>query len=230
VEDASNDAGKTSESINSLCRTIEDTWGIECTKIFLDHNEGPGEARNRGWEVAKNDFIAFLDADDAWHPSKIEIQLSWMLANPNIDLTCHRSVIVDRYCHDILMNPEPVELKFRTIIYQNKILTRTVMLKRDLSNRFLKGQRFSEDYRLWLEMLADNKRAVLLNIELASSYRPEYSGGGQSAKLLEMQSSELNIFWNLYCRKLIILPTLVCCSLFSLAKFFIRCLNSYMLA
>ena len=228
VEDASDDAGKTSERINSLSRTIEDTWGIECTKIFLEFNEGPGEARNQGWEVAKNDFIVFLDADDTWHPSKIEIQLSWMRANPKIDLTCHQSVIYDSYYQDILINPESVELKFRTMLYRNKILTRTVMLKKALPNRFLKGQRFSEDYRLWLDMLADNKRAVLLNVELASSYRPEYSSGGQSAKLWEMEYSELKIYYDFYCDKKITLPWLISCSLFSLTKFFVRTLKSCM--
>jgi len=230
VDDASDDEGKTSEKINFLSRKIEDTWGLECTKIFLEHNEGPGEARNRGWEVANNDLIAFLDADDAWHPSKIEIQLTWMMANPLIDLTCHRSVIIDRYYCDILATLEPVELKFGSMLYRNEILTRSVMLKKALPNRFLKGQRFSEDYRLWLGMLADNKRAVLLNIELASSYRPEYSSGGQSANLWKMQRSELEIYRDLYCNKHITLPWLISCSLFSTAKFFIRCLKSYMLA
>jgi glycosyltransferase involved in cell wall biosynthesis len=229
VEDASDDDGKTSEKIKFLSRRIESAWSIACTTIFLEQNEGPGEARNRGWEVAKNDFIAFLDADDAWHPSKIEIQLSWMRANPKIQLTCHRSVIIDKYYNDILMNPEPIELKFSGMLYRNKILTRTVMLKKALPNRFQKGLRFSEDYRLWLDILADNKPAILLNIDLASSYRDEYSGGGQSSKLWEMECSELNIYWDLYCHKLLRSPVLVCCLLFSLVKFFIRCLNSYMI-
>jgi len=139
-------------------------------------------------------------------------------------------VIIDRYYCDILATLEPVELKFGSMLYRNEILTRSVMLKKALPNRFLKGQRFSEDYRLWLGMLADNKRAVLLNIELASSYRPEYSSGGQSANLWKMQRSELEIYRDLYCNKHITLPWLISCALFSTAKFFIRCLKSYMLA
>ena len=224
VEDASDDGGKTSGKISSLSRAIEEC-GIECSTIFLKQNVGPGEARNQGWEVAKNDFIAFLDADDTWHPSKIEIQLSWMQANPKIDLTCHQSVIVDRYYLDVLTNPESVELKFGSMLYRNKILTRTVMVKKALPNRFLKGQRFSEDYRLWLDMLAVNKRAALLNVELASSYRPEYSIGGQSGKLWEMEYSELKIYYDFYCDKKITLPWLISCSLFSLTKFFVRTLK-----
>lgn len=230
IEDASDDDGKTSKKIRSLSKTIENTWGVECTTIFLKKNVGPGEARNHGWEVAKYNLIAFLDADDAWHPSKIEIQFSWMLANPSIDITCHKSVLFDRYHHDLPFSIESVDLQFHSMLYQNRIQTRTVMLKRALPNRFLKGQRFSEDYRLWLNILAEKKSSKLLNVELASTYRPEYSGRGQSAKLWKMEHSELKIYYDLYCDKKLVLPWLLSSSLFSITKFFIRTLKSSMRA
>lgn len=228
VDDASQDAGRTAAKIDSLAGEIKEVWGIECTTIFLEENLGPGEARNRGWEAAHHDFIAFLDADDTWHPSKIEIQLSWMKANPLIDLTCHHSVIFDRFDYSQSLDPEFMEIEFSNMLYRNKIQTRTVMFRRVLQNRFLKGQRFSEDYRLWLDVLIDRRRVVLLNIELASSHRPEYSMGGQSSNLWKMEYSEIGIYWDLYCNKKISVYSLMSTSLFSLVKFFIRTLKSGM--
>ena len=52
-------------------------------------NAGPGTARNLGWEAATQAYIAFLDADDSWHPQKIEMQYGWMSKNPEVALTGH---------------------------------------------------------------------------------------------------------------------------------------------
>ena len=59
--------------------------------IRLDRNRGPGAARNAGWAAATQPLIAFLDADDAWHSRKIEIQADFMLARPGVALSGHAS-------------------------------------------------------------------------------------------------------------------------------------------
>jgi glycosyltransferase involved in cell wall biosynthesis len=47
--------------------------------LIAQENAGVAAARNAGWQSARSAFIAFVDADDLWAPSKIERQLDVIL-------------------------------------------------------------------------------------------------------------------------------------------------------
>ncbi|MFQ5583726.1 MAG: glycosyltransferase family 2 protein, partial [Calditrichia bacterium] len=51
-------------------------------------NAGPSSARNSGVELARGDFIAFLDSDDLWLPEKIERQVDFLADHPE-DPLCY---------------------------------------------------------------------------------------------------------------------------------------------
>jgi len=48
-------------------------------------NAGPAAARNTGIELAQAEFIAFLDADDIWHPDKLAKQAARFQARPELE-------------------------------------------------------------------------------------------------------------------------------------------------
>jgi glycosyltransferase involved in cell wall biosynthesis len=78
VDDASSD--NTVSIIEQYARTSS----LNIRVIKQSVNGGPSIARNAAWNVAAGEFIAFLDADDQWHPRKLELQLSAMLASPHV--------------------------------------------------------------------------------------------------------------------------------------------------
>ncbi|HEX8224158.1 MAG TPA: glycosyltransferase family A protein [Allosphingosinicella sp.] len=51
-------------------------------RLLRQENGGVASARNRGIAEAKGDYIAPVDADDVWHPSKVSRQVEAALAAP----------------------------------------------------------------------------------------------------------------------------------------------------
>lgn len=62
----------------------------ESVRYLHQANQGPAAARNRGIEHAQGSLIAFADADDLWPATKLELQLSYLVRDPKIDIVLGR--------------------------------------------------------------------------------------------------------------------------------------------
>lgn len=199
VDDCSGDKQLTINALIEIEKEYPDGW---IRNIFLSSNQGPGHARNIGWEVSSGKYIAFLDADDAWHPQKIEIQYSYMQRKPNVALCGHWDCVFPGTYK--LLNSDGFSVRnicLKDMLFKNRILTRTVMLQRNLPNRFDDNMYYGEDYLLWCSILADKCKCDILEVELAYIYDDERET--LSSNLKKARGGELVVFKSLHDTKLI---------------------------
>ncbi len=71
----------------STDRTATIAQAFAGVRYLLQPDLGIANARNQALDAATGDFVAFLDADDIWTPDKLEVQLGFMLANPELHYT-----------------------------------------------------------------------------------------------------------------------------------------------
>ncbi len=208
----------------AILHDLQNRFGEDWVKIInFSENKGPSRARNVGWDSATGDYIAFLDADDSWHPQKIEIQYNCMSRFSDVVLTSHKYVLMKDNM-DIL-NHLPQQWKVKPVSKLELMLisryfsTPTVMVKSNVPYRFPNDFRYSEDRFLWLEIVARKNKAFYLDIPLTYLYKAPYGQGGLTQNLYNTEKGELAGFTKLYNLKLLNRTEFLLSYVFSLIKY-----------
>lgn len=191
--------------------------------VRLERNSGLADARNAGWDAAREKYVAFLDDDDAWHPRKLEWQTAAMEQDPRPALTA-TGLFESR--------AEPVRWpacdappglrsysRLRALVV-NPSHPPTWMVRRELPRRFPRGARYVEDYLFLLELLLDGERILHLDADLACVFKPRLGRTtGLSSHLWKMEQAELHAYGVLRASGRLSLPAAAALQGVSLVKF-----------
>lgn len=151
-------------------KSTDNTWNIltslslKRTLVFEDPTPLHGKSNNLNWAlncicdfIPAVDFIAIQDADDIWHPTKLEEQMKYANAYDVIGTDCN---YIDASGNQIDINPRPKPYLHEKIVDDafsghNPITNCSVLIRSKLlfEHRYDPSLDGIEDYDLWLRLM-----------------------------------------------------------------------------
>lgn len=156
-------------------------------------NQGASASRNSGIIASSAKYICFLDADDSWHPEKINIQYNLML-NYGIEFTFHNYSTNSN--HKISLHQKPKIIKTYRFIFGNYIYTPTVMCLKKNFVLFDKNHLRMEDYKCWIENSIITQLFYIDEL-LAYGHKKPLGHSGLSASIALMHKASISVIKSL---------------------------------
>ncbi|NJN29045.1 MAG: glycosyltransferase family 2 protein [Synechococcales cyanobacterium RM1_1_8] len=135
-------------------------------RLITQTNQGISGARNRGVQASQGDYIAFLDADDMWAPSKLEQQVACLDHNPTTALVHTWLAMVDvtgKATGRVLQSQAQGQV-YESLLLQNDVACASVMVRRhcfEQVGEFDRDLLSMEDWDMWIRMAQHYQFAVI---------------------------------------------------------------------
>lgn len=149
-------------------------------RVVRQPNAGVSAARNRGIDLARGDWICFLDADDAYHPEFLAALVRAHEACPEADVLGTRFRTVDdtsgkpfepwavpeSFCEVELIDDLRQRWMRQTTLCSSSIAVSAARLA-SMQPRFIEGENWGEDLDMWFR-LADQTPVAVVNAPYAT--------------------------------------------------------------
>ena len=138
-------------------------------KLFqLNQNSGAAVARNESIRNISGDFIAFIDSDDEWMPTKLYDQILFMKnKNVRFSFTSYFRIETDT---SFIINKVGGGTNYKQLLGNTKIYTSTVMIRVFKGLPLMPNYRRRQDFAYWLDLLKIIDYAYPLNVPLTKYY------------------------------------------------------------
>jgi glycosyltransferase involved in cell wall biosynthesis len=184
------DDGSTDQGVAIVEKMQQQDARIQLLKNTV--NSGAVVSRNKAIEAATGQIIAFLDSDDAWHPTKLEKQITEYQRQPQTAL------VFSNYEHmgaqgnllgKIIVSPDEVD--YQLLLKSNCIGCLTATYNTQVLGKRFFVQQGHEDYILWLSILKQGYIAKNVG-ECLAAYR--LSANSLSANKFKAASWQWKIY------------------------------------
>ena len=176
-------------------------------RYFRSDALGQSRAKNLGIGFSRGEFVAFLDADDAWFPTKLAEQVELLRANENVGVTYTQRELIDETGKSLGFRTEtlPGGRVLPQIFLQNFVCFSSAMVRREIFDSvgvFDPALDLSIDYDLWLRAAAHFEFRPIQKVLV--KYRTGH--GNLSKKLADRVATALSIMNRAVCRRRIDVP------------------------
>ena len=124
--------------------------------IFHETNKGGGAARNTGIAAARSRWVAFLDSDDEWRPTKLERQFACLEVSPDAIAAFTGIEFVDEVGSVGRTSAPPLSISLLDLQRMNVLnTTSSALVRRDALQAvdgFDPGLPSCQDWDLWLKL------------------------------------------------------------------------------
>lgn len=173
-------------------------------------NQGQTAAKNRGLALCRGEFIAFCDADDYWHPQKLEEQLPYF-SNPRVGVVYSEIDTIN--AEGVLTTPNNHETRFsgkvtQQLMVENFVPFGTAIIRRqcyETLSGFNQSYAMGIDWDLWLryslvwEFAYCPKKTYIYRIwggQMSNNHRGRYSNARKIlANFIKLHRQQLKPLW-----------------------------------
>jgi glycosyltransferase involved in cell wall biosynthesis len=171
-------------------------------RYFRADKLGQPRAKNLGIGLSRGEFVAFLDADDAWESTKLEKQLALFRNNPDVGVVFCRRSLIDEKGNPIAAKPTPKPPRGRVLpamFVQNFVCFSSAVVRREVFShvgRFDTQWDLAIDFDLWLRVAGHHGFDFV--DEALVKYRTGH--GNLSKKLLDRVDTAMSIMYRAIAR------------------------------
>ena len=178
-------------------KDIVDSYDSRIKYYKTQTNISLGEARNFGLSRCHGDYLAFLDTDDIWLPTKLAQQIELLDSNIDLQMCYSGAIWIDENGNEI---NQDLPIASTGYIFDKQLIRyevnmQTVVIRNDIDISFNTSMQFSPDYDLFMRIMSEYRVGVIFTPLV--KYR-KLSNSLTSKKIdrwaIEMQESLDNIF------------------------------------
>ena len=151
------DDGSTDETLLISKKYLKNHFNHRYRLIINRINIGITKSLNKGFKVAKGQYLARADADDIYEPDRFELQLKFLENNTNISLVGSNVKYIDKNENFLNFSSLPIDHFniWSRLFFHNPLIHSTIFFRREIFKKAPYNEEFNttQDYDMYCRII-----------------------------------------------------------------------------